>query len=303
MALPLGEEVLAGLGGFEDAAVVKVADDLALVATVDFITPVVDDPELFGEIAAANALSDVYAMGGDPWFALNILCLPCAFPAEVARGVVVGGLRKVKEARAFLVGGHSVDDEEPKYGLCVVGRVHPERVVRNSTLEEGALLYLTKPLGVGIVTTAIKAGLASEEAVEKAVESMRKLNKEASLKMLEVGAVAATDVTGFGFIGHALEMCSSGEFDIVVEVEKIPVIEEAFEYASMGLIPAGAYRNREYFSQKVVFERNVGDWEMVLFDPQTSGGLLVAVPEDRAGLYRYPCVGYVVKGSGRVVVR
>ena len=273
------------------------------MATVDFITPVVDDPVLFGEIAAANALSDVYAMGGEPWFALNILCFPSCEPVEIAEGILRGGASKVKEAGAFLVGGHTVDDVEPKYGLCVVGRVRPDGVVRNSTLVDGARLFLTKPLGCGPIITALKAEMASDEAVGRAVSVMRSLNRDAARKMIEAGAVAATDVTGFGLLGHALEMVSSGEYDIVIEADGVPVIEEAFEYVELGLIPAATYRNREYAGERVLFERDVGDLEMILFDPQTSGGLLVAIPEDRAHLYPYPEIGYVVRGKGRVIVR
>ncbi|BAT71322.1 selenide, water dikinase [Thermosulfidibacter takaii ABI70S6] len=302
LSFPVGQEVIAGVEGFEDAAVVKVSEELALVATLDFITPVVDDPVIFGEIAAANALSDVYAMGADPWFAMNIVCFPCKLPLKFLRAIIEGGLNKIKEAGAYLIGGHTVDDVEPKYGLCVVGKVHPEKVLRNDALRENCALCLTKPIGTGIVVTAIKADMASSEAVRKAVDIMRTLNKEASIKMKEVGAVAATDVTGFGLLGHAMEMVDGTAFDIVIEVESVPVLEEAMEYASFGLIPAGAYENMKYCEGKVFFERELGDLKMILFDPQTSGGLLVAVPEDRVEEFGYFKIGRVVKGEGRVLV-
>ncbi len=297
-----GEEVIAGFGGFEDAAVVKVDDSLALIATVDFITPVVDDPFIFGQIAAANALSDVYAMGGQPWFALNVLCFPSCIPEGWVRDIVKGGLSKIREAGAFLLGGHTVDDTEPKYGLCVVGRVHPERVITNSSAVPRCKVFLTKPIGLGVVVTAIKAQMASSDVVKRTVDVMTTLNKDASMKMVEAGAVAATDITGFGLLGHALEMARSSGVDIVIEAKKVPVIEEAFEYASMGLIPAGAYSNRDFCSGDVVFERDVGDLEILMFDPQTSGGLLVAVPYEKAHLYPYWEIGYTVEGKGKVRV-
>ena len=303
LSVPVSEELLCGFDGFEDAAVVKVSDDVCIVATVDFITPVVDDPYVFGQIAAANALSDVYAMGARPWFAMNILCFPCKLPLDFMRRMVEGGLSKVVEAGALLVGGHTVDDVEPKYGLCVIGRAHPGAIVRNSGARPGCRLFLTKPLGLGVMATAIKAGVAEGKGVEEAVELMRTLNREAALKMLEVGACAATDVTGFGLLGHALEMARASGVDVVIEADRVPVMEEAFEYASFGLIPAGAYANAEHFGDYVVFERDVGDLNILLFDPQTSGGLLVAVEEERAHLYPYPEIGYVVEGKGRVFVR
>ncbi len=300
--LHTGGDVIAGAGGFEDAAVVRVSPELALVATIDVITPVVDDPFIFGQIAAANALSDVYAMGGEPWFALNILCFPCSLPPEVAGRVIEGGASKVAESGAMVLGGHTVDDREPKYGLCVVGRVHPDRVVKNSTLSGGAFIHLTKPVGTGPIITALKGDMASEAAVSRAVEVMVELNRDAAQRMLELGALAATDVTGFGLLGHALEMVSSGEYDMVIYADRVPVLEEAYEYVAMGLIPEATYRNRSYAGGRVVFERDVGDLEMLLFDPQTSGGLLVALPEEASSRYNYPCIGYIKRGTGKVVV-
>lgn len=303
LEFPLGGEVLVASEGFEDAAVVRVNSELALVATLDFVTPVVDDPFVFGEIAAANALSDVYAMGGRPWFAMNILCIPCRLPVEYMRKILEGGISKVREAGAYLVGGHTVDDPEPKYGLCVVGRVHPEKILRNKVPRSGCRVFLTKPVGTGIVVTAIKADMASDKAINEAVEVMRTLNREAAERMVQVGAVAATDVTGFGLLGHAMEMVAETGFDMVLEAGKVPIVEEALDYASFGLIPAGAYENMKYCEGKVFFEKDIGDLKMVLFDPQTSGGLLVVVPEEKAEDYPYPEIGKIVPGEGRVVVR
>jgi len=287
---------------FDDAAVAKLNDETAIIYTLDMITPVVDDPEVFGEIAAANALSDIYAMGGTPWLCLNILCFPtCSLPQECMKLIIKGGLKKIDESGAFLVGGHSVDDMELKYGLSVVGRADPERIIKNSEAKPKDRVFLTKPLGLGIIATAIKAGMCSQSAEEEAVEAMRTLNKEACEKMIEAKAHAATDVTGFGLIGHAAEMAQASGVNIVIESEKVPFIKEAMEYAQMGLIPKGAYENRDYFSQYAEITIADADLEMLLYDPQTSGGLLVALPQSCD--FPYPEVGYVTEGSGKVIVK
>ena len=290
-----------GLTTGDDAGVYKLREDLALIQTVDFITPVVDDPFLFGEIAAANAFSDVYAMGGQPLTVLNVVCFPgCKLGMEVLEKVLAGGLNKVKEAGALLVGGHSVDDLELKYGLAVTGVVHPEKVVTNAGARPGDLLFLTKPLGLGIVATAVKGGLADPAVAKKAGEIMATLNRDASLAMLERGVHACTDVTGFGLVGHGLEMARASGVTLELELEGLPIIEEALEYAAMGLIPAGAYDNQECYRARVDYGRDPGELEMLLYDPQTSGGLLIALPPRGARDFPWPCIGRVVPGEGRI---
>ena len=290
-----------GLTTGDDAGVYKLREDLALIQTVDFITPVVDDPFLFGEIAAANALSDVYAMGGQPLTVLNVVCFPgCKLGMEVLEKVLAGGLNKVKEAGALLVGGHSVDDLELKYGLAVTGVVHPEKVVTNAGARPGDLLFLTKPLGLGIVATAVKGGLADPAVAKKAGEIMATLNRDASLAMLERGVHACTDVTGFGLVGHGLEMARASGVTLELELERLPIIKEALEYAAMGLIPAGAYDNQECYRARVDYGRDPGELEMFLYDPQTSGGLLIALPPRGADGFPWPCIGRVVPGEGRI---
>jgi len=246
---------------------------------VDFFTPIVDDPFTFGEIAVANALSDVYAMGGTPLTALNL----AAFPIKtLSRSILIeilrGGLSKMGEAGVALVGGHTVEDPEVKYGLAVTGLVHPDKILTNAKAAPGDQLVLTKPLGTGIISTALKGGMASEDAVRKMVESMKALNRKASEWMLTFGAHACTDITGFGFIGHALEMVSASQVGMVIQSKDIPVFPEALEYARLGLIPGGAYSNRQFFSCRVEVGTNVPALLVeLLYDPQTSGGLLISL--------------------------
>lgn len=268
----------------DDAGVYKLTEDLALIHTVDFFTPIVDDPYWFGQIAAANALSDVYAMGGRPITAMNIVCFPVKeLSIEVLKEILRGGLEKIKEAGVVLVGGHSVEDQEMKYGLAVIGVVHPERVVRNQGARPGDLLILTKPIGTGVVATAIKAQLAKEETVKKVVALMAELNLKASEAMTEVGVSACTDVTGFGLLGHACEMVDGTDVGLRIYASKVPFIEEAIELAQMGLLPGGAYRNRDYRKGMVSCEGVEDLFFDLMFDPQTSGGLLIAVPRDKEG--------------------
>ena len=246
---------------------------------MDFFTPIVDDPFTFGEIAVANALSDVYAMGGTPLTALNL----AAFPIKtLSRSILIeilrGGLSKMGEAGVALVGGHTVEDPEVKYGLAVTGLVHPDKILTNAKAAPGDQLVLTKPLGTGIISTALKGGMASEDAVRKMVESMKALNRKASEWMLTFGAHACTDITGFGFIGHALEMVSASQVGMVIQSKDIPVFPEALEYARLGLIPGGAYSNRQFFSCRVEVGTNVPALLVeLLYDPQTSGGLLISL--------------------------
>lgn len=273
--------LLVGTETSDDAAVYQVSKELAIIQTVDFFTPVVDDPYLFGQIAAANALSDVYAMGGEPKLALNLAAFPNCLDIEILGEILRGGADKVMEAGAVLAGGHTISDEEPKYGLCVTGFVHPENMWKNYGARPGDSLILTKPLGSGIISTAVKGELASEEELREAVKVMTTLNKYARDLAANFSVHSCTDITGFGLAGHAMEMAKGSEATLVIETEKLPVLPGVQEYAEMGLIPAGAYRNRE-FLESGMESRTEGWREDVLFDPQTSGGLLLAVPQKEA---------------------
>lgn len=248
-----------------------------MIQTVDFFTPVVDDPYTFGQIAAANSLSDVYAMGGEPKVALNIAAFPTCLDSEVLGEILRGGADKVKEAGAVLVGGHTIQDNEPKYGLSVSGFVHPDKILKNYGCRPGEVLILTKPIGSGIVNTAVKAGKASEEAVEEVVRVMASLNKTAKEVIQKFPVSACTDVTGFGLLGHCVEMALASRVTLEIYPEEIAWIEGAISYAQMGLVPSGTYRNREHFGGMV----DVGSLEEfelnLLYDPQTSGGLLFSL--------------------------
>ncbi len=246
---------------------------------MDFITPVVDDPYIFGQIAAANALSDVYAKGGKAIVALNIVCFPGGdLPWDILRQTMEGSLSKLQEAQVPLAGGHSVDDKEFKFGFSVTGLVHPQKILRNQGAKPGDLLILTKPLGIGIINTAIKGELASEESAQEAMDSMAMLNKKASEIMLLYSIHACTDITGFGFIGHAAEMIQNTTTGMRIFSSQIPYIKEAKEYAEMGLLPAGLYRNRDFRKNMVSFAPGVPLWmNDILHDPQTSGGLFLSV--------------------------
>jgi selenide, water dikinase len=284
LPLPRDPRLLVGLDTSDDAGVFKLTEEIALVQTVDFFTPVVDDPYAFGQIAVVNALSDVYAMGGTPLTAMNLVAFPMKTVSPgILREILRGGLSKMEEAGVILVGGHTVDDPEIKYGLSVTGVVHPNRILSNAKARPGDALVLTKPLGTGIIATALKGGMASEEAVKKIIESMVTLNRKAAEAMQEVGAHACTDITGFGFIGHALEMANASRVGMMIRAERIPVFPEAMEYAKMGLIPGGAYSNRDYFSCRLDLDPAVSPVLLdLLYDPQTSGGLLIALPPEGA---------------------
>lgn len=283
MELPSDPNLIVGIEGADDAGVYKISEEVALIQTIDFFTPIVDDPYWFGQIAAANALSDVYAMGGRPLTAMNVVCFPIKeMPLTVLQEILRGGLDKMKEAEAVLVGGHSVEDPELKYGLSVTGIVHPERVIRNQGARPGDRLILTKPLGTGIINTAIKAGLAEGETVERVTRTMAALNRGASEAMQEVGASACTDITGFGLLGHACEMIEGTEVGMVIYASKVPYFPEAEEFAKMGLVPGGTYRNREFREQMVNLHPEIPPWLVdILFDAQTSGGLLISVPSSK----------------------
>ena len=272
-------DLLVGTDTSDDAAVYKISEDLALIQTLDFFTPVADDPYDFGQIAAANALSDVYAMGGTPKTALNIVAFPKDMDVEILGEILRGGADKVMESGAVLAGGHTSQDDTPKYGLSVTGFVNSKKFWKNYGAQTGDKLILTKPLGAGIINTAIKADLVSEEARTAALASMKLLNRSACEVFREFEIHACTDITGFGLGGHATEMAAASDRTIVIDTEKLPLLPDVEMYASMGLIPGGAYRNREYANKTGVKSSAVLWKEDVVFDPQTSGGLLAAVPE------------------------
>jgi selenide,water dikinase len=271
-----------GFSGSDDAAVYRINNDSAVIQTLDFFTPVVDDPFVFGQIAAANSLSDIYAMGGQPVLALNIVCFPKCLHLDVLKDILLGGADRVKEAGALLVGGHTVQDDEPKYGLSVMGLVHPDRIVTNAGAKPGDVLVLTKPLGTGIINTAIKADLVSPEIYDSAVDVMIALNRDAADAMQQVGAKGCTDITGFGLVGHCMEMAEASGVSIRLWKDKIPVLESARQLAQMGMVPAGAYSNKSYAGGRVNLKGVETDLEDIIFDPQTSGGLLISLPEDKA---------------------
>jgi selenide,water dikinase len=271
--------VVVGAGGRDDAAVYQIAPDRAIVSTVDFFTPIVDDPAEFGAIAAANALSDVYAMGATPLFALGLV----AFPRErldsgLLERMVAGGAAKLSEAGVPVVGGHSIDDPEPKLGYAVTGEIDPDRIVRNTGARAGDLLYLTKPLGSGVVTTAIKRGLCSPELERAVVALMTTLNADASLAMVAAGATAATDVTGYGLAGHLLELGVGAD----VRLGAVPVLEGAWELAAEDIVPSGTRRTHEAARARVDWGGLSEAEQIMMSDAQTSGGLLVAIPPERA---------------------
>jgi len=284
LAFPTNEHVLVGLDRADDAGVYRVSEDLALIQTVDFFTPVVDDPYWFGQIAAANALSDVYAMGGTPKTAMNLVAFPVKeMDISVLRAVIQGGIDKLVEAETVLIGGHSIEDRELKYGLSVTGFVHPDRVLTKKRLRAGDRLVLTKPLGIGIINTAVKADLASAELVETVTRLMAALNRKAAEVMDRFDVGACTDVTGFGLLGHLAEMVSGSGLGARIDSRSVPMIPEALEFAAMGLIPAGAYRNREFREGMLDFAESVERTRQdVLADPQTSGGLLIGIQEAQA---------------------
>lgn len=275
-------DLLVGFDKSDDASVYRLTDELALVQTVDFFPPIADDPYLFGQIAATNALSDVYAMGGEPKLCLNIMAVPESMPREAVHQILRGGYDKVYEAGALITGGHSILDDEPKYGLAVTGFVHPGKMLTNSAARPGDVLVLTKPIGIGVLTSAGKADLLTRETVDFMNRMMTTLNKAARDVMVRHRVHACTDVTGFGLLGHGFEMAQGSDVQLTIHVEGVDLIPEALEFARMGVLPAGMYRNRSFAQEGV----DVGDTEVavqdLLFDPQTSGGLLMAVEPDDA---------------------
>lgn len=307
--IPTDERVLIGIGTADDAGVYLISEDLALIQTVDFFTPIVDDPFSFGRIAAANSLSDVYAMGGQPKTAMNIVAFPVQKLAiEILRDVLAGGMATLREAGVALIGGHSIEDDEFKYGLSVSGFVHPQRILANQGLRQGDLLILTKPLGTGIINTAIKGGLASEQTIRQVTEQMARLNADAAVVMADFPISACTDVTGFGLLGHLAEMISGTTTAVRIDSDRVPLLAEAVEFARIGFVPAGAYRNKAFRQPLLNVSPTIDPILLdVLFDPQTSGGLLLGCPEARAeallarllaaGVERAAIIGSVVAGD------
>lgn len=277
--------LLVGFDKSDDASVYQVSDDLALVQTVDFFPPIADDPFTFGAIAATNALSDVYAMGGEPKLALNIMAVPKDMPKEAVHEILKGGYSKVYEAGALITGGHSILDEEPKYGLAVTGFVHPDKLIRNCGAKPGDVLFLTKPLGMGIITTAAKVDMVSKETYDYALTLMMTLNKSARDVMVKYDVHACTDVTGFGLLGHASEMATGSEVELHIAVDNIKLIDEALELATLGILPEGMYRNRDFAEKYVDHGDVILAKQDMLYDPQTSGGLLIAVDSKDADAF------------------
>ena len=275
--------LIVGLENPDDAGVYKLTDDIAIVQTVDFFTPIVDDPFTFGQIAAANSLSDIYAMGGKPVTAMNIVSFPLnKLDIGILKEIMRGGLEKLKEADVVLVGGHSIDDPELKYGLSVTGIIHPQKVLAKQGAQAGDVLILTKPLGTGIISTALKGETASAAAVKKMVASMTTLNRKAAEIIQDIGVHACTDITGFGLIGHAYEMAKAGGCAFCFNSAAVPVFPEALEYARMGLVPGGSHSNRSFYEPFVEYREAVSDeLRDILYDPQTSGGLLFSVAENK----------------------
>lgn len=306
------KRLLVGYDKSDDASVYAVSDDLALVQTVDFFPPIVDDPFLFGQIAAANALSDVYAMGAEPRLAMNVMCLAPQIGQDAVKAILEGGYSKAYEANVLITGGHTIEDKEPKYGLAVTGFVHPDALLRNSSAKEGDVLILTKPLGVGILMTAAQGDFVDDSLLKKLYAQMACLNKKARDIMIQYDVHSCTDVTGFGLLGHACEMARGSQKTIHFDVSAIPYHQDAYKMAAMGLVPAGAYRNRDFAAQDITMKRPIAEPLLdILYDPQTSGGLLIAVAEKDASVLErnlqdaIPCakrIGYVTKRKETALV-
>ncbi len=277
------KNVLVGSNNADDAGVYRITDDIAVVLTADYFTPIVDDPYWFGAIAAANSLSDVYAMGGRPVAALNL----ASFPGEagflpLAKKIMQGGIDKMTEAGVSIIGGHTIKDKEPKYGFAVMGMIHPNKIYDNSKAKKGDALILTKPIGTGVVSTGIKAGMCSEETISEITKSMAALNKRASEVMMEVGVSTATDITGFGLIGHLSEVLAASECRAVLHSKKVPFFKDAIRIADLGRIPGGTRANEKTYAPNVEWSGDVPDTiRILMYDAQTSGGLVIFVPADK----------------------
>jgi len=301
-------DLLIGLDEPDDAAVWRLDDEKAIVVTTDFFTPVVDNAYDYGAIAAANSLSDIYAMGGKPFLALNVAALPDNLPNEISSEIIRGGAEKAREAGVVIAGGHTIKDKEPKYGLIAIGFVHPQKILNKSGLKVGDALVVTKPLGFGVTTTALKRDQADEADVLEAVNWMKQLNDKASQLANEFDLRAGTDITGFSLLGHAMEMADSSNVALRIDFQNIPFISCARKYADMGCFAGGAFDNKRHFEAKIEFAENIDEQnQMLLFDPQTSGGLLLGVPQkdlksftERANEIGQPVwvIGSVETGSG-----
>jgi selenide, water dikinase len=299
--------VLRSIDRLDDAGVYKISDEVAIIQTIDFITPIVNDPYCFGQIAAANSISDVYTMGGKPITAMNVVCFPSGtLDISILREILRGGLTKMQEAGVALMGGHSVVDPEMKYGLSVTGVVHPDRLITNSGTRLGDNLVLTKPLGTGVMSTALKGRQITEETMGPVTRSMTTLNKIAAEAMIELGAHACTDITGFGLIGHASHLVQEGCLGIEIDFEKLPVFPEVTDLLKKEIFPGGLGRNREYYAPSVIFKNQIAQYQRdILFDPQTSGGLLISLPPDaskilvdklqRAGITDAAIIGRIIR--------
>jgi selenide,water dikinase len=300
--------LLVGLDPADDAAVYRLGPDQALIVTTDFFTPIVDTPYEYGAIAAANSLSDVYAMGGRPILALNIVAFPPDLPPEILTEILRGGAEKARGAGVVIAGGHTVQDKEPKYGLAAVGLVHPDRVMTKAGGRPGDLLVLTKPLGTGVIATAGKQEKVKPEHLSGAIEWMLHLNDRAAQLAQEFGVRGATDISGFGLLGHALEMAEASGVGLEIDLKAVPIMEGAKEYAAAWLFPGGTHDNRAYFGQRVKAAAGIADPDlMLLFDSQTSGGLLLCVPAEKREAFEWRAtqmeqavwfIGRVAKGEG-----
>jgi selenide,water dikinase len=301
-------DLMVGLSSPDDAAVWRLSDEQAIVITTDFFTPVVDTPYEYGAIAAANSLSDVYAMGGKPFLALNIAALPDNLPAEISSEILRGGAEKAREAGVVIAGGHTVKDKEPKFGLVAIGFVHPQKIISKSGLKAGDVLILTKPLGGGVTTTALKQEKAEASHVTEAIEWMSRLNKTASELAVEFGVRGGTDITGFGFLGHAMEMAEASGISLHIDFDKLPFLSGAHGYAKRGIFPGGAFDNKGHFEPSVKFAERLDEpSQMLLFDPQTSGGLLFGLTRETLSAFEaraqelnqpYWVVGEAREGQG-----
>jgi selenide,water dikinase len=302
-------DLLVGLAAADDAAVYRLNPEQAIVTTTDFFPPVVDDPYDFGAIAAANALSDIYAMGGRPLFAINLVAFPDGLDMSILREILRGGAEKVAEAGAVIAGGHSVTDKEPKYGLAVTGLIHPKDVKTKGGAQPGDVLLLTKPLGVGLITTALKQEITAESDITAAINSMKTLNRKAAEAAILAGATSMTDITGFGLLGHAHEMAHVGHVNFHLSLNLLPWLSGAHRYAEADAFPGGTWRNLDYFAPWITFGDTVPTIiQNMLYTPETSGGLLVSLPPDKAALFQEHCetavpVGTVYEGDGRITVR
>jgi selenide,water dikinase len=305
--------VLRSIDRLDDAGVYQISADTAIIQTIDFITPIVNDPYSFGQIAAANSISDVYTMGGRPITAMNVVSFPSGeMDISILKEILRGGLDKIQEAGAALMGGHSVNDPEMKYGLAVTGVVHPDKLITNSGTRIGDSLVLTKPLGTGVMSTALKNRLIDEKEMQEAIRSMTSLNKMAAELMIELGANACTDITGFGLIGHASHLIQEGETGIEFDFNEIPFFSEVMDLSRKEIYPGGLGRNREFYSPHVEFRGRIPQYKRnLLFDPQTSGGLLIALPPAKAELIveklkklqiHAVIIGKIIKDTGHMII-